>query len=107
MIKRLKCSILEMVKEMAEDFKSLEELYSRIKPALYSKAEEFRRQGINYIKEEDIWNYLSITSWKNSESLSLADMVETIMSLKLSDMNTYVHDILKKQGREIIREDLL
>ncbi len=85
------------------EFKSIEELYNRIKPALYSKVQEFKRNHISYIKEEDIWNYLSTTSWKRAESLSLAEMVHEIMSLKLSDMQTYVHDILVKEDREITR----
>ena len=90
---------------MTEDFKNLDELYSRIKPALYSKVLEFRRNGVSYIKEEDIWNYLSITSWQNSKSLSISDMVNSIMNLKEVDMKTYVHDILRKQDREIFREE--
>ena len=46
------------------EFKSLEELYNRVKPALYSKREELKRNHISYIKEADIWNYLSEFVWK-------------------------------------------
>ena len=41
---------------MELQFNSVEELYKRVRPALTSKKREFRRSGINYIKEEDIWN---------------------------------------------------
>ncbi len=84
-----------------QEFKSIDELYNRVKPALYSKVQEFKRNHVSYIKEVDIWNYLSTTSWKRAESLSLGEMVSQIMSLSLTDMQTYVHDILRKQDREI------
>ena len=86
-------------------FKSLEELYSRVEPALYSKILEFKRRNINYIKKEDIWNYLSQYVWKNSDSLDLATMVSTIMDVKEEDMKAYVHGILRNQNRELEKED--
>ena len=52
-------------------FNSLEELYERIKPALMTKKEEMKRKGYEYIKEEDIWNYLKEVKWKNSKDLML------------------------------------
>ena len=39
-------------------FNSLEELYERIKPALTTKRREMHRNGFDYIKDEDIWNFL-------------------------------------------------
>ena len=35
------------------NFTSVEELYKRVYPALRSKVKEFKRNDINYIKEED------------------------------------------------------
>lgn len=87
------------------EFKNLEELYNRIKPALYSKVKEYKRKGITYIKEVDIWNYLSINKWQNSESLSLSEMVSSIMDLDEKDIKNYVLDILRKNKREIIKEE--
>lgn len=92
-------------KKMNNEFKTLDELYNKVKPALYSKVMEFKRNHINYIKEEDIWNYLSITFWRKAESLTILDMVNDIMALKEEDMKTYVHDILRKQDRIINREE--
>ena len=86
---------------METEFSSLNELYNRLKPALYSKVIEYRRNSINYIKEVDIFNYLSITKWKNGNSLLLADLVDDIMSLNSEDIKAYVHDILKSQDRNI------
>lgn len=90
---------------MSDEFKPLKELYKKIEPALYSKVMEFRRNNISYIKEEDIWNYLTITVWKKADSLTISDMVNDIMALNENDMKTYIHDILRKQDRIINEED--
>lgn len=87
------------------EFRNLDELYSRIKPALYSKVRELKRNGITYIKEVDIWNYLSINKWQKSEYLSLSDMVSSIMDLDEKDIKDYALDILRKEKREIIKEE--
>ncbi len=89
------------------NFRNLDELYNRIKPALYSKVEEIRRNNISYIKEEDIWNYLSINKWKNSESLTLSDMVTDIMDLKIDDVKMYVLDLVRRRNTDIIKENNL
>lgn len=87
------------------EFKSLEELYNRVKPALYSKVQELKRNNITYVKEVDIWNYLSSNTWKNTDSLSLSGMVENILDLKEDEIKNYVLDILKKQNRTIIKDN--
>ncbi len=89
------------------NFRNLDELYNRIKPALYSKVEEIKRNNISYIKEEDIWNYLSINKWKNSESLTLNDMVTDIMDLKIDDVKMYVLDLVRRRNTDIIKENNL
>lgn len=89
------------------NFRNLDELYNRIKPALYSKVEEIRRNNISYIKEEDIWNYLSINKWKNSESLTLNDMVTDIMDLKIDDVKMYILDLVRRRNTDIIKENNL
>lgn len=89
------------------NFRNLDELYNRIKPALYSKVEEIKKNNISYIKEEDIWNYLSINKWKNSESLTLNDMVTDIMDLKIDDVKMYVLDLVRRRNTDIIKENNL
>lgn len=39
-------------------FKNLNDLYNRILPALRSKIKEIKKEGLKYIHEEDIWNFL-------------------------------------------------
>ena len=87
------------------EFKSLEELYSRIKPALYSKVQELKRNKITYVQEIDIWNYLSKNNWKNSSALSLSGMVSDIFDLNNDTIKNYLVEIIKKQKRETLTEE--
>ena len=89
---------------MAGEFQTLDDLYKRVKPALYSKVMELKRKGISYIKEEDVWNYLSENVWKNTESLTLLDMVNDILILSDEEIKSYVLDLLKKLDRNIENE---
>lgn len=61
-------------------FQSIEELYRRVKPALTTKMREMHRNGISYIKEEDIWNYLKDKKWRTAKDLSLHQMVSDILN---------------------------
>ena len=45
------------------EFKSAEELYNRVEPALYSKRKEINKLGFKYVTEKDIWNYLVDNCW--------------------------------------------
>ena len=80
---------------------TLEDLYNRIKPALSSKVSELRLYGKTYIKEEDIWNYLSENEWKKSNGLSLSDMINDIFSLNEETISSYVLNTFKSTNREI------
>lgn len=93
----------------AIEFKTIEELYKRLKPALYSKTSELKRKGIDYIKEEDIWNYLMSNDWKMKSNLTLAEMTSDILYLDDSKITTYVMSILKETERiiNVEEEDLL
>ena len=71
------------------EFKSLKELYDRVLPALVSKKHELKRKGLE-VKEEDIWNYLSESIFKNSKNLVLSDIVSYIMHLEKEDIEKYM-----------------
>ena len=68
------------------EFNSLEELKERLKPALRIKEEEFKNNNIDYITNEDIWNYLKDIKWKTSTNLSLSDMVNDILKLDINNL---------------------
>jgi hypothetical protein len=87
------------------EFNSLSELYARIKPALISKNSDLKRIGINYIKEEDIWNYLKETKWVKTSNLSLSEMVNDIFNLSTDAVDKYVKNKMNMIKRELILED--
>ncbi len=77
---------------MEYDFKTKEELYIRVRPALHAKLEEFRRLNYPNIKEEDIWNYLSEIKWSKSNNLALSDIVSDIIHLDVKILNNYLSE---------------
>lgn len=60
-------------------FKSLEELYKKVLPALRTKVAELKRINIAYISEEDVWNYLKGHKWSKRSNLTLGEMVNDIL----------------------------
>ena len=68
---------------MVEEFKSINELYERVKPALRVKVNEARRKDLNDINEIDVWNYLTEKKWKVGKNLMICDIVSDIINLDL------------------------
>ena len=75
------------------EFQNIKQLYNRLLPALRTKKTEMIRYGINYVSEEDIWNYLKEIKWKKANNLSLYDMVNDVLNTD----NSYIEDYLKKK----------
>lgn len=88
---------------MDYEFKSLQELYDRIKPALTAKCSEFKKMGYKDIKEADIWNYLADKKWTKSKELTLSEMVEHIFSLDVDSINEY---LIRKLSNEVRKPNL-
>lgn len=82
-------------------FASLEELYERLKPALTTKTEEMRRTGYDYIKPEDVWNYLKENKWKNSQNLALHEMVDDILNSEEILIDNYLREKLNRGKRKL------
>ena len=82
-------------------FKSLQELYERILPALKSKTREIPKKGMDYIHEEDIWNYLKTYKWTSSRSLDLGDMVNDIFNIEERELDSFVKNELKNYRRNV------
>lgn len=90
---------------MDVEFNSLEELYRRIKPALHTKKEEMKRNGYPYIKEEDIWNYLTEIKWVHSKNLSLYQMVSDVLNVEDSLIDRYLREKLSMRNRDVYFKD--
>jgi aspartate carbamoyltransferase regulatory subunit len=87
-------------------FNSITELYTRLQPALNSKRKELLRDNYHYIKNEDIWNYLKDHKWVQDRNLSLAEMVDDVLSCQNEAIDKYVKERLKKQDRKAYFNDL-
>lgn len=82
-------------------FKTVEELYNRVLPALRSKVKELKRENITYVKEQDIWNYLIDNKWKYSHGLELNQIVDDILNTSNHSISVYVQSMIRKMNREV------
>ena len=85
------------------EFNSIKELYDRLQPALNTKITELKRNDLDYIKVEDIWNYLKITKWEKSNNLLLYQMVDDILNLDNNVIDEYVKEEIR---RKVIKPNL-
>ncbi len=83
------------------EFKSLEELYNRLRPALNTKMSELKANGYGYLKPEDIWNYLKEKKWKSSHDLMLSDMVSDILNCDNVLVDDYFKEKINEKNRKI------
>lgn len=88
-------------------FKSLNELYNRLLPALRSKKKELNKKGYNYIHEEDIWNYLKQNAWKQNVVLTLDKMVDDILNTNNLEFDNYMKKQIANYHRNIKEDNLL
>ena len=82
------------------EFRSKEELYKRVLPALYSKIKEVRKLGFKFITEKDIWNYLVENEWKSRVNLELYDLINDILYVDNYGLNDYVNQKLERMKKE-------
>lgn len=82
------------------EFRSKEELYKRVLPALYSKIKEVRKLGFKFITEKDIWNYLVENEWKSRVNLELYDLINDILYVDNYRLNDYVNQKLERMKKE-------
>lgn len=84
---------------MEDKFNTLEELYKRLYPALTTKKYELSRLGYNYIKQKDIWDYLTMIKWKKCKGLTLSEMVDDILNCENKKIDHYFKEQLRtKEG---------
>ena len=79
------------------EFNDIKELYERLIPALNAKVSELKRYDLDYIKSEDIWNYLKENKWVKSKDLLLYQMVDDIMNLENYVIDDYVKERIRKK----------
>lgn len=79
------------------EFNSIKELYERLLPALNTKVTELKRNDIDYVKKEDIWNYLKDSKWSKANNLLLYQMVDDIINLDNYEIDEYVKKEIRKK----------
>lgn len=79
------------------EFNNIKELYERLIPALNTKVTELKRYDLDYIKKEDIWNYLKDTKWVSANNLLLYQMVDDILNLDNEVIDEYVKSEIRKK----------
>ena len=78
-------------------FNDVKELYKRLTPALNTKVEELKRIDLDYIKAEDIWNYLKENKWSSAKNLLLYQMVDDILNLENYIIDDYVKERIRNK----------
>lgn len=81
-------------------FNSIEELYSKLLPALNTKVNDLKRNKINYLNEKDVWDYLRFNYWNKKNKLTLGEMVNDILSTPNFELEDY-----KNKGKKETKED--
>lgn len=88
------------------EFSSIKELYERLTPALNTKLNELKKYDLDYIKKEDIWNYLKINKWEKANNLLLYQMVDDILNLDNDLIDNYVKEEIRKKVIKPNLEDM-
>ena len=83
------------------EYKSQKDLYLALIPAFNVKLRLLKKNKCDYIKNEDIWNYLKITKWQKSYGLTVADMVNDIVHVEEGEIVSYLQEKLKKEEKEL------
>ncbi len=79
------------------EFNDVKELYKRLTPALNTKINDLKRNDLDYIKKDDIWNYLKVTKWSKANNLLLYQMVDDILNLDDNEIDEYVKNEIRKK----------
>ena len=86
---------------MELDISSEEELYNKVKPALRCKKHELLLYKIEFVKEEDIWEYCKTHYFHDAKYLTLYQVVDCILNTNNNEYKEYVINKLR------IKEDVV
>jgi len=72
------------------EYMNQKELYIALAPAFMVKKRLSTITKYTYITNNDIWKYLAVNKWKNSIGLTIADMVNDIILVDLTDIDHFI-----------------
>lgn len=84
--------------------KTKSDLFKRVTPALNCKIRELERSEKEYLKKEDIWNFLLKTKWEHVEGLELSEMVDDILNLDNDKLIKYLN--AKKKYDNVVEMEI-
>lgn len=82
------------------------DLYKRLTPCLNTKVRELKKNKIDIVKKEDIWNYFVKEKWKKEKGLTLDMMVDDILNIDNLILYNYTKKILEELEREASLEEI-
>jgi len=88
--------------KIMEEFESVNDLYKRVKPALKAKRSELISCKLEYIKEEDIFTFLSVNKWSKDKGLTISEVVDDILHIDNNLLDDYVKQKWVNEEVEII-----
>jgi hypothetical protein len=97
---------------MKTEFHPAERFREQVEPVIISKIEEFQLLGYDKVTANEIWDCLMKKKWRNmKEEMMLFQVVNDILSLKISDYMTYATleaykspDWFGDQGKDALKE---
>jgi len=72
------------------NFNSINELYIRVKPALNCKVKELRLLGKTYVKDSDVFEFLTKNVWIKDSKLTLDKIVDDILHFDNDKIDAYI-----------------
>ena len=72
------------------EFTSLKQLYQKLIPAFNVKKRLIKNSKYKNITNENIWEYLTETKWRQANNLSLPDMINDIITVDLEEIHKHM-----------------
>ena len=69
------------------EFTSQQELYQKLQPVFNVKKRLIKNSEYKDITNQDIWNHLIKTKWKQAYNLTISDIVNDIITLDLESIS--------------------
>ena len=78
---------------------TLENLFNSLRPAFLVKIRLMKKKKLDYIKMEDIWNYLRMNKWREKKELTISEMVSDIIHVSYFEVLDFVNQNIYSMER--------
>ena len=84
---------------MDEDIKTKADLYRRIRPAMYVKIKEIKKNNHINVSYDELFSYLEDYVWRRRNNLTLYDIVIDILNLEVNELFAYL-EVRRKNDKK-------